>query len=367
MEGIDPRAERREARFQRYLDKNGLEETEGFDPSNPPWMPSEVDTDYARQREAWDYYWNVEKEASFDKSIGGHLRDEGLAIYSLNDETARVASSARGAGGGLKGLARTVAGQGNLGGFRDPLYKSASGGVSKVKDVGSKLIKSPTALQKIGANKLNSGFAALSVANAGAAGWSEATGTNYNPLSVFASQEDGSFGWHPENFGKTSYEMDYEYDDDGEVMYQKDSSGNPVLDRNGKPKPLMRTRLDENGNPIPVKMRRAGGFGGEAGGAMAKAAGITEAIGNDLTMGGYDAFRANLGGVADLADMVGVGGQWSKDVRRNARIYVDNRDGAVDVDPLSVGAFSEALSGKIFDAYNRFMYPRQEQQSPNSL
>jgi hypothetical protein len=85
MEGIDPRAERREARFQRRLDKNGLEETEGFDPSNPPWMPSEVDTDYARQREALDYYWDVEKEASFDKSIGGHLRDEGLAIYSLSD------------------------------------------------------------------------------------------------------------------------------------------------------------------------------------------------------------------------------------------------------------------------------------------
>jgi hypothetical protein len=176
------------------------------------------------------------------------------------------------------------------------------------------------------------------------------------------NNEDGSLGWHPENLGETAYEQDYTYDDEtGEVLYEKDSKGNFVLDKAGNQKPLMRTILDENGQPIPIKGRRTNAHGGNT------ALGVGEAMWNDLTMGGYDAMRGNLGGVADFADMVGVGGDWSRSVRRNAREYVDNRDGAVDLDPLGTGALSESITNKIFDAYNSFMYPRQNQQSPDSL
>lgn len=368
MEEVDPQEVKREAAWQQELEDRGLEENY-IDPRESPMGPwvQQPDNDLARGVDAINDTWNYQSDLFWNKGMPAHIRDEGLQLWGLSDEARRVGSSIKASGGGMKGLAKTMTGQGNLGGFRDPLYVDKAGAVSKTQTAGAKVLKNPSALQKIRANGLNTGMAALSLANAGSAGIFEATGTNYNPLSVFADPEDGSFGWHPESFGQTQYEMEYETDEDGNIAYKKDVSGNLVMGKNGKPIPLMRTILDENGKPIPVKNRRAGGFGGEAGGGLAKAAGIGEAVWNDLTAGGYDAMRANLGGVADLADMIGVGGDWSRAVRRNAREYVDNRDGAVDSDPLGAGSLAEAITNKIFNAYNGYMYPQQDQQNPNSL
>jgi hypothetical protein len=360
MENADPQAVKRQARWERELERKGLVETE-FDPQYEPYMSNGVlpnenyDTDFHRQRDAWDYDWQASGDYIRGKGTGAVIRDIGLPAANLSDEIARFGGSVASHGGGIKGLGATLAGKGNLGGFRDPIYKTASGGVSTVKEAGSRLVKNPTALQKIGAKPVNAGFAALSALNAGAAGISEATGVNYSPFSIFADSNTGSLGWHPENFGKTMYEMDYEYDEEG----------NQIMGKDGKP--LMRTRLDENGNPIPIKNKRATAFGGEAGGAWAKAAGVGEAVWNDLTAGGYDAMRANLGGVADMAEMIGLGGDWSRAVRQNARQYVDNRDGAVDSDPFGVGHYMESLSGKVFDAYNRMRYGDPRQSNANSL
>jgi hypothetical protein len=271
-------------------------------------------------------------------AIKGDARGVGFAggyqALSLTDELMRSGQSIRD-----YGLKSTLTGKGNLSGFRDPVLTKAGSkavnprlvdkfipegkvlGVDVAKMAGRQGIttnqaiargmvdKAPSVLSKLKAQPVNAGFAALNVGTAAADAYKELSGTNYNPFLLFT--EAGR-----QQFGETEYEVD--------------EFGNAII--------------GPDGQPIAVKGRRGKAHDNRALGAL-------EAFGNTLASGGYDAFRANSG-FADMAEMVGLGGQWSRDAKRNAREYVAQRGGAVDADPLNVGKLAEWVTTQAFNFFD---------------
>ena len=82
--------------------------------------------------------------------------------------------------------------------------------------------------------------------------------------------------------------------------------------------------------------------------------GATEALGNNLTAGGYDAVRANLGVIGDLP----MPRSWSQAIKKNANAYTAERGGVVNADPFGSGRLMESLAGQVFDAIDEWKYPR---------
>ena len=85
-----------------------------------------------------------------------------------------------------------------------------------------------------------------------------------------------------------------------------------------------------------MKGKRSAAWGG---GGLGKTAGVSEAILNSLSMGGYDAMRANM---------------WGGDR------YMEERGGAVDADPLNAGYGAEALTDKLFGLWNDWNNPKSD-------
>jgi hypothetical protein len=307
--------------------------------------------------EIWGDNWKAQSENFYDKSGVEHLRDEGLFLYGVSDEVGRLGSSAS-----QYGLANTLTGKGNLGGFRDPILNKAGQrattprlrdnflpdnklgkalgkrGISHAEAVRRGMtVANPTSMQVLKANKLNAGFAGLNIGSALSAGYQELTGEDWNPLSPLAGR----------SYGTNDQEDDYErpiLDPDGNDTFELDENGEELL--------------DENGYPIQRFEKKSSYKGMRSKATGSKVAGVAEAVTNDLMVGGYDAFKGNHG-FADMAEMFGLGGEWSREARRNARAYVAQRPN-IDTDSLGAGALMEGVANRAFEAYNNFRNPKSK-------
>ena len=307
--------------------------------------------------EMWENNWRGQSEHFFNKSGLEHARDEGLFLYGVSDEVARLGSSAS-----QHGLANTLTGKGNLGGFRDPILNKAGQKATAPRRVDNFLpdnkigkalgkrgisheeavrrgmtLARPTSMQMLKANKVNAGFAGLNIASALSAGYQELTGEDWNPLSPLAGR----------SYGTNDQEDDYD-----SPILNPDGSQSYELDENGE------ELLDEDGEPIARYNQKSSYKGMRSKATGSKVAGVAEAVTNDLMVGGYDAFKGNHG-FADMAEMIGLGGEWSKEARRNARAYVAQRPN-IDTDSLGAGALMEGIAGRAFEAYDNWKYPKSE-------
>ena len=285
--------------------------------------------------ETWNNNWKGQSDAYWDSS----LKEKGMrtmGLWGLSDEAARVGGSVKDVGWG-----GTLTGKGNLGGFRSPVLDKAG-----------KAMVNPSVAQRLNAQPLNTTFAGLNIASGLSAGYREFSGADWNPYTALFDKE---------NFGKTEMEDDedspmmdkdgnpvYQVDKDGNDVYYTDDNGEPILDEDGK-----KQRLPKFNQKSRFKGVRTAANNGSM------ALGIGEAVIDDLSVGGWDAFQGNHG-FADLADMFGLGGDWAKETRRNAQKYVADRQGIVDTDPLGVGGLAERTTGRVVEIIDDIKYPKSE-------
>ena len=284
--------------------------------------------------EMWDQNWRGQADAYKDSS----WKEKGMRtmpLWGLTDEAARFGTSVS-----QYGFANTLAGKGNLGGFRNPVLDKAG-----------RAIANPSVRQTLSAQKANTGFAGLNIASGLSAGYREFSGTDWNPYTAIFDRE---------NFGKNEMEDDQDspmMDKDGNPIYQTDKDGNEVYYTDENNQPI----LDEDGKKqrLPKFNQKSRFKGVRTAATGSQAFGIGEAIIDDLSVGGWDAYHGNHG-FADMADMFGLGGEWSKEARRNAQKYVADRQGVVNTDPLGVGAIAEATTGRINEIIDDIRYPKSE-------
>ena len=285
--------------------------------------------------ETWNNNWKGQSDAYWDSS----LKEKGMrtmGLWGLSDEAARIRGSVKDVGWG-----GTITGKGNLGGFRSPVLDKAGAA-----------IVNPSVAQRLNAQPLNATFAGLNIASGLSAGYREFSGADWNPYTALFDKE---------NFGKTEMEDDedspmldedgnpvYQVDKDGNDVYYTDDNGEPILDKMGR-----KERLPKFNQKSRFKGVRTAANNGSM------ALGIGEAVIDDLSVGGWDAYRGNHG-FADLADMFGLGGDWAKETRRNAQKYVADRQGIIETDPLGVGGLAERMTGRVAEVIDDIKYPKSE-------
>lgn len=258
--------------------------------------------------------WQASKDAFDNKTKGDIAADVVSNLGQFADEGVRTGSNIS-----KYGLAKTVTGRANVSGFG-----AGSKGLAKE---GMAALKARNV-----AGGLNAGMAVLNVGGGIAAGIQELTGRDYDPLTGILSGG--------KSLGKA-------FDENGDEV-KFDESGNPILnlalDEDGKP------IIGPDGKHVRVPIMRGARTGAmekslswlpeSVRGIASKAGGFSEAALNSLSMGGYDAMRANVWGGNE---------------------YVKNRKGNVDVDPYNVGKGMEYLAGKAFDAWDNWRHPKSAQ------
>ena len=278
---------------------------------NDPWVQAQIADAEAEQERLDSMNVNPQEDRAAqrqdlrDRSFTQASVDNLSSLSQFADEAWRVKSSA-----GAYGLGKTLLGKGNLSGFRDTLYAinptrasyvpqfvanatpqpvanavNSALGRNITKDAtaaGAKALKNPSVGQIAKANKVNTFFAGLNAAGGLAAAYNEFTGDNYDPYALVG-------------MGETKF---------GENSGQKGKRAN------------------------------AHQWAGKEG---SRYIGAAEAMLNNLSVGGYDAMRANMWGGDD---------------------YIAQRGGVVDADPLGAGSLGESLGDRFWGWLDEVRNPK---------